>query len=68
MQKIVIEVKDNYTANVLEMLNSLKGIMIEQIQCDTKEHDKVESDFIKLQIDSMKETWDNHEDEAWNEV
>ena len=32
MQKITIEVKDNYTANVLEMLHSLKGVMIDKIK------------------------------------
>ena len=68
MQKIVIEVKDNYTENVLEMLNSLKGIMIDHIQYDAKQYEQVELDFMKLQINSMKDTWDNQEDEAWDEV
>ena len=68
MQKIVIEVKDNYTENILEMLNSLKGIMIDHIQYDAKYHEQVELDFMKLQTSSMKDTWDNQEDEAWNEM
>ncbi len=68
MQKIVIEVKDNYAGNILEMLNSLKGIMIDQIQYDEKHHEETELDFMKLQINSMKDTWDNQGDEAWDEV
>ena len=68
MQKIVIEVKDNYTENVLEMLNSLKGIMIDQIQYDEKHYEQVELDFMKLQINSMESTWSNQEDEAWDAV
>ena len=27
---------------------------------------KVEFDFMKLQIDSMRDTWGNQDDEAWN--
>jgi hypothetical protein len=34
MQRITIEVKDSYTENVLEMLHSIKGIMIEKIRYD----------------------------------
>ena len=48
MQKIIIEVKDVYTANVLEMLHSLKGVMIDQIKFDSAQDHKVESEFIKL--------------------
>ncbi len=68
MQKITIEVKDNYTENVLEMLHSLKGVMIEKIKFDASQEGKVDLDFMKLQIDSMKQTWDNQEDEAWNDL
>ena len=68
MQKITIEVKDNYTENVLEMLHSLKGVMIEKIKFDAPDEAKVDIDFMKLQIDSMKQTWDNQEDEAWNDL
>jgi len=69
MQKITIEVKDNYTANVLEMLHSLKGVMIDKIKFDDLEQaNKIDFDFIKLQSNSMKDTWDNKEDEAWNEL
>ena len=69
MQKITIEVKDNYTANVLEMLHSLKGVMIDKIKFDDLEQEKkVEFDFMKLQVDSMRDTWDNQDDEAWNDL
>ena len=68
MQIITIEVKDNYTSNVLEMLHGLKGVMIEKIKFDSDQENRVEPDFIKLQIDSMQHTWDNQEDEAWDDV
>ena len=68
MQKIMIEVKDNYTENVLEMLHSLKGVMIEKIKLDGAGEESVDLDFMKLQIDPMKQTWDNQEDEAWNDL
>ena len=69
MQKITIEVKDNYTANVLEMLHSLKGVMIDKIKFDDPDTEsKVEFDFMKLQVGSMHDTWDNQEDEAWNDL
>jgi len=68
MQTITIKVKDNYTTNVLEMLYGLKGVMIEKIKCDLDEGSKVEYDFMKLQIDSLKNTWENQEDEAWDDL
>ena len=68
MQKIIIEVKDNYTSNVLEMLHGLKGVMIDKIKFDSNQGNKIEPDFIKLQIDSMQHTWDNPEDEAWDDI
>ena len=69
MQKITIEVKDNYTDNILEMLHGLKGVMIEKINLDTN-HDNMKEDhhFIKLQINSMQHTRDNNEDEAWDDL
>lgn len=68
MQKITIEVKDNYTTNVLEMLHGLKGVMIEKIKFDSDNTSKIDFDFMKLQIDSMKHTWDNQEDKAWDDL
>jgi len=68
MQKITIEVKDNYTANILEMLHSLKGVMIDTIKLDKDLDNGVDFDFMKLQIDSMQQIWENQEDEAWDAV
>jgi hypothetical protein len=70
MQRITIEVKDSYTENVLEMLHSIKGIMIEKIRYDDTSFQKegIDLDFIKLQTDPMARTWENEEDEAWNEL
>ena len=69
MQKIIIEVNDNYATNVIEMLHSLKGIMIDKIKFDNADQDSnVELDFMKLQTDSMKNAWDNQEDEVWNDL
>jgi len=69
MQKITIEVKDNYTTNVLEMLHGLKGVMIDKIKFDDSDQEKkIEFDFMKLQVDSMRDTWDNQEDEAWDDL
>ncbi len=66
MQKITIEVKDNYMNNVLEMLHSLEGVMIDKIKLAN--NNKTENDFLKLQISSMKKTWDNEEDKVWDEL
>jgi len=66
MQKITIEVKDNYIDNVMRMLDSVKGLMIERIIAEDDE--KIESDFINAQIASMERTWDNQEDEVWNDL
>ena len=66
MQKITIEVKDNYMNNVLEMLYSLQGVMIDKIKLT--HDDKTENDFLKLQISSMNKTWDNKEDKVWDEL
>ena len=68
MQKITIEVKDNYTTNVLEMLHGLKGVMIEKIKFDSNNTSKIDLNFMKLQSDSMKQTWDNQEDKAWDDL
>lgn len=45
MQKITIEVKDNDTANILEMLHSLKGVMIEKIKFDSNQEDEAWNDL-----------------------
>ena len=68
MQKITIEVKDNYMKNVLEMLHGLQGVMIDKIRLASENNEKVESDFIKLQMSPMEEIWDNEEDKVWDEL
>ena len=67
MQKITIEVKDNYMNNVLKMLHGLQGVMIDKIKL-ADDDNKVENDFMKLQISSMEKTWDNEEDKVWNDL
>jgi len=66
MQKIIIEVKDDYINNVVKILQSMQGIMINKIKLGND--NKIENDFIKLQISSMEKTWENEEDKAWDEL
>lgn len=66
MQKITIEVKDDYINNIMEVLHGLNGIMIEKIELDDSSEHNLDESFINLQINSMKETWDNKEDKAWD--
>ena len=69
MQTIKIEVKDNYVSNVFEILHNLKDVMIEKIKFDESDQEtKIDIDLIKLQADSMKDTWVNQEDEVWDEL
>ena len=68
MQKITIEVKDDYINNIMEVLHGLNGIMIEKIKLDHSNKELSENDFIDLQINTMKKTWNNEEDKAWDEV
>ena len=68
MQKITIEVRDNYMNNVLEMLHGLQGVMIDKIKLASENSEKVESDFIKLQVSPMEKVWDNEEDAVWNDM
>jgi len=49
MPKITIEVKDTYTANILEMLHSLKSVMIDKINLNEVDEKGVDTDFMKLQ-------------------
>ena len=66
MQKIIIEVKDDYINNVVKILQSMQGIMINKIKLGND--NKIENDFIKLQIPSMEKTWENEEDKVWDEL
>jgi copper chaperone CopZ len=67
MQTIHIDVNDNYLNQVINILESLKGIMLEDIKIEKKNVDE-NKDLIKAQIKSMSKTWDNKEDEAWDEL
>ena len=41
--------------------------MIDKIKL-ADDNNKVENDFMKLQISSMEKTWDNEEDKVWNDL
>ena len=68
MQAIHIHVKDTYVPNVLELLNSLKNIMVESIRIDTPHGTEYDASLIELQEASMRSTWENDADEAWDAV
>ena len=69
MQKIYIEVKDDYTNNILEILHGLNGVMIDKIKLySSGKESRVDKDLISLQFESMSKTWENEEDEAWDNV
>ena len=42
--------------------------MIDKVKFDSSQEGRVDLDFMKLQIGSMKQTWDNQEDEAWDDL
>ncbi len=66
MQKITLEVKDSYLENVLEMLHSVQGIMIEKIKTSSDTERETELELMKLQAPAMESTWDNEEDKVWD--
>jgi len=70
MQTIHIDVNDNYVNKLVNMLENLKGIMLEDIKVDKKieSADETTEDLIKAQVTPMAQTWDNLEDEAWDEL
>ena len=70
MQTIHINVNDNYADKLVNLLENLKGIMLEDIKVDKKIKtiDKSTKDLIDAQITTMAKTWDNSEDEAWDEL
>jgi len=70
MQTIHIDVKDSYVSNVLTLLKGVKDVMIEKIHVDSPKEDS-NNDFMDLQMmsmqeHSMKSTWDNDADKAWD--
>ena len=69
MQKITIEVKDDYVNNIIAVLQGLKGVIVDKIKLDDtaiKESDT--KGMIALQQDVMERVWDNDEDKAWDAV
>ena len=67
MQKIIIEVKDDYVNNIMSVLQGLKGVIVDKIKFDDSIHYNSNDDnMIKLQQDSMRNTWNNDEDKAWD--
>ena len=69
MQKITIEVKDDYVNNIIAVLQGLKGVIVDKIKLDDmaiKESDT--KGMIALQQDVMERIWNNDEDKAWDAV
>jgi len=72
MKTIYIDVKDSYVNNVLSMLESIKGIMLNRIDIVTEkplqldeQNDDVTA-FESLQESIMSKTWENNADKAWD--
>jgi hypothetical protein len=69
MKTIHIDVKDPYVQNVLAVLESLKGIMLNRIDIEPAKKSEKKSNpesIMTLQETSMKSTWDNEADEVWD--
>jgi len=66
MQTIYIEVKENYVSNVLKMLDGIKDIMINTVKLEPSNKQETEDTLMTLQSASMKRTWENDEDKAWD--
>ncbi len=68
MQTIHIDVSDIYATKLINMLENLKGIMLEEIRVD-KSIEIIDNDIVDLiqsQENTMAKTWENEEDEAWD--
>ncbi|MFA5454238.1 MAG: hypothetical protein WC272_02855 [Sulfurimonas sp.] len=50
-----------YVTNLLKKLDSMVEVIIVPLE-------EKEADLKELQISAMAKTWDNSEDEAWNEL
>ena len=61
-QKHIIEIPKEYLNKEVEIL------ILPFSYVAKKKSIKLSDPMIELQIPSMKETWDNSEDEAWNEL
>jgi len=70
MQTIHIDVNDNYVNKLVNMLENLKGIMLEDIKVDKKYEalDESTQELINAQTTSMAKTWNNSVDKAWDDL
>ena len=69
MQTIHIDVKDNYATKILTMLETLRGVMLEDIKLEKKTDSLVTpKELIDAQQIVMQSAWDNEEDKAWDEL
>jgi len=72
MKTIYIDVKDSYVSNVLSMLESIKGIMLNNVDIvrdmplEVKDNDADSNALKSLQESAMVQTWDNDADKAWD--
>jgi len=69
MQTIHIDVQDNYAKKVLAMLESLRGVMLEDIKVEKKIiMQETPKELIEAQEGVMQSTWDNEQDKAWDAI
>ena len=67
MQTIHIEVQDTYAKKVLALLESLRGVMLEDIKIEKKPlKQDTPHELIEAQENVMQSTWDNEQDKAWD--
>ncbi|WP_297444053.1 hypothetical protein [Sulfurimonas sp.] len=61
MQTIQLQVKDNYAKNILEILENLKGVMIESVEIQKDKNLEYDPYFYerKAQLDKTIEAVDN---------
>ena len=67
MQTIHINVQDTYATKVVALLETLRGVMLEDIKVE-KKHNSLTTpkELIDAQQNVMQSTWDNDEDKAWD--
>jgi hypothetical protein len=66
MSTVILEIKDDYLDKTLEVLNALKGVMIEDIKIKEEKFDDEKKDFIKLSNAHLNKVWDNKEDSIYD--
>ncbi|MGE4509507.1 MAG: hypothetical protein AB7D43_00230 [Sulfurimonadaceae bacterium] len=69
MQTIHIDVQDGYVAKVVTMLETLRGVMLEDIKVEKKSTPFTSpKELVDAQQIVMQSTWDNDADKAWDAV